>query len=118
LSGRSLYRLTPAARDDVAEILAQTEASFGIRQHNTYAALLNSAMELAAREPARLGSKDRSDLDDGLRSFPVALAARRRKAAAHVLYYRTANPASEGIEIVRVLHQSMDAQAHLSAAPD
>jgi toxin ParE1/3/4 len=118
LSGRGRYRLTPAAREDVADILAQTEAWFGIRQHDTYAALLTSAMELVAREPARLGSNDRSDLDDGLRSFPVALAARRRKAAAHVLYYRPADPVSDGVEILRVLHQSMDAQAHFGAAAD
>lgn len=116
MSGRGSYRLTPAAREDIAGILAQTEARFGIRQHDTYAALLASAMELVAREPARVGSQDRSDLDDGLRSFAVALAARRRKAAAHVLYYRAANPASDGIEILRVLHRSMDAQAHLGPA--
>lgn len=99
-------------------MLAQTEAQFGIRQHDTYAALLTSAMELVAREPARLGSKDRSDLDDELRSFPVALAARRRKAAAHVLYYRPARPIPDGIEILRVLHHSMDAEARLGSAQD
>jgi toxin ParE1/3/4 len=116
LTGRGTFRLTPAAREDVADILAQTEARFGIRQHDTYAASLASAMELVAREPARVGSQDRSDLHDGLRSFAVALAARRRKAATHVLYYRKANPASDGVEILRVLHQSMDAQARLGAA--
>ena len=54
----------------------------------------------------------------GLRSFHLALAARRRGAAAHLLYYRAATLSFEGIEVIRVLHQSMDPRARLSGAVD
>jgi toxin ParE1/3/4 len=113
LTDRSRYRLTPAADSDIAEILAQTRTRFGTRQHDAYAALIASALDLAAREPARFGSKDRGDLEDGVRSFPLSSAAKRRLAAAHVLYYRVVDADGEGIEVLRVLHRSMDPRVQL-----
>jgi plasmid stabilization system protein ParE len=88
------------------------------RQHDAYTGLIASALDLVAREPARLGSKDRGDLESGVRSFPLASAAKRTRAAAHVLYYRLAGPGGEGIEILRVLHQAMDPRSHLRGALD
>jgi toxin ParE1/3/4 len=114
--GGSTYRLSAAARRDVAAILAQTVERFGTRQHKTYVALLNAALGLVAQEPARPGSKDRSDLAQEMRSFPVALAANRRGASAHVLFYVPDRP--EGILVLRVLHRSMDPQSQLCGTLD
>lgn len=116
MSGGGRYRLSAAARRDTADILAQTVDRFGTRQHETYAALLKTALDLVANEPTRTGSKDRSDLADGMRSFPVALAAKRRGASAHVLFYVPDRP--ERILIVRVLHHSMDPRSQLRGALD
>lgn len=118
--GSGRYRLTPAADSDVAAVLSETRARFGTRQQDVYASLIASALRLVAVEPMRPGSKDRSDLEEGLRSFPLALAAKRKRAAAHILYYRlAAAPGADGIEVMRVLHQSVDPRSHLpEAAPD
>ena len=116
MSGAGRYRLAAAARRDIAAILAQILDRFGTRQHRTYAALLNAALGLVASEPARPGSKDRGDLAEGMRSFPVALAAKRRGASAHVLFYVPDRP--DGVLIVRVLHHSMDPRSRLRGALD
>lgn len=91
---------------------------FGTQQYATYAALIESAIGLAADDPARPGSKDHGDLGPGMRSFPIALAAKRRGASSHVLFYMPDHLTGEGILIVRVLHGSMDPRAHLHVAPD
>lgn len=116
MSGGGYYRLSTIARRDLAAILAQTVDRFGTRQHQTYAALLSAALSLVADEPVRPGSKDRSDLATGMRSFPVASAALRRSASTHVLYYVPDRPG--GILIVRVLHHSMDPASQLRGALD
>ena len=118
MTGSGRYRLTPAADNDVAAVLSETRTRFGTRQQDVYAALIASAIRLVAAEPMRPGSKDRSDLEEGLRSFPLALAAGRRRAAAHILYYRVAaGRGADGIEVIRVLHHSMDPRFQLFGAP-
>lgn len=113
MSGGNRYRLGAAAARDIAAILEQTEMQFGLRQHDAYEALLGSAIRLIAADPARSGSKDRGDLKPDMRSFRVALAARRRSAAAHVLFYVPDRTVGGGILVVRVLHHAMDPRAHL-----
>lgn len=110
--GRSV-RLAVGARRDIAGILDQTVERFGVRQHATYAALLRSAIGLVAENPARLGSKDQSDLIPGMRSFPVGFAAKRRGTSPHLLFYVPDGSAGGGVLVVRVLHQAMDPRAHL-----
>jgi toxin ParE1/3/4 len=113
------YRLTPAAEQDIADILRETARMFGPMQRARYAALLGQAAELVAAEPARPGSRRRDDLGPGIRSFHVELAARRRGAASHILYYLQARleGGDEGIVIARVLHQSMEPARHLTDLP-
>jgi toxin ParE1/3/4 len=113
LSGRGRFRLAAGARRDIAAILAQTVDRFGAQQHATYAALLRSALGLVAQDPVRPGSRDRSDLIQHMRSFPVGLAAKRRSASSHVIFYVPDRSGGEGIFVVRVLHQAMDPRAHL-----
>jgi toxin ParE1/3/4 len=66
--------------------------------------------------PDRGGSRQRSDLGSGIRSFHVELAAARSGAAAHVLYYRVneSDPALPSVLILRVLHQAMEPGRHLT----
>ncbi len=76
--------------------------------------LLWRAIQCVAEEPRCLGSKARDDILAGLRSFHLGLAARRRGAASHVLFYeeRAITPGATTVVILRVLHDRMDPEQH------
>jgi toxin ParE1/3/4 len=113
------YRLTPAAEQDIADILRDTARMFGPLQRARYALLLAGAADLVAEAPERVGSRRRDDLGPGIWSFHVELAASRRGAASHVLYYIPArfDDGSNGVVIARVLHKSMEPARHLTDFP-
>lgn len=107
------FRLTAKADADIAGILEQTAIRFGLRQHDAYARLLDSAIRMVADDPMRPGSRDRGDLMPGVRAFHLELAARRRGAAAHLLFYLADQDTTGGVLILRVLHQAMDPRSRL-----
>lgn len=111
------YRLTEAADGDVEGILRESARLFGPGQRDRYARLIETAAEMVAVVPERPGSRARGDLGEGVRSFHVELAARRRGAASHILYYaRDVAGAVEGkgVVILRVLHEAMEPGRHLA----
>ena len=110
------YGLTEAAASDISGILRETTHQFGPVQRRRYAALITRAIELAAVQPDRPGSRSREDLAAGLRSLHVEIAARRRGAAVHVVYYLREPPGDEhdAIVVVRVLHERMEPLRHLA----
>lgn len=109
-------RLTQAADRDVVDLLRETARQFGRLQRTRYAELLERAVRLVAEDPERPGSRRRNDLAPEIRSFHVELAARRRGAASHVLYYLRArlDDGRDGVIIVRVLHERMEPLRHLT----
>lgn len=110
------YRLTEAAASDISDILRETTRQFGPVQRRRYAALITRTIELAADQPDRPGSRSREDLAAGLRSFHVEIAARRRGAAVHVVYYlrEQLEHGRDGIAVIRVLHERMEPLRHLT----
>jgi len=71
---------------------------------------------MIAENPERVGSRPRDELAMGVRSFHIELAARRRGAASHVLYYlrgRLDND-RDGVIIARVLHERMEPSRHMA----
>jgi toxin ParE1/3/4 len=110
------YRLTEAAASDVSNILRETTRQFGPVQRRRYAALITRAIELAADQPDRPGSRSREDLAAGLRSLHVEMAAGRRGAAAHVVHYlrEQLEYGNDGIAVVRVLHERMEPLRHMT----
>jgi toxin ParE1/3/4 len=110
------YRLTEAAARDVSEVLRETSRQFGLLQRRRYAALITRAIELAAERPDRPGSRSRDELSAGLRSLHVEMAARRRGAAVHVVYYlrEQFDDGQSGIAVIRVLHERMEPLRHLT----
>jgi toxin ParE1/3/4 len=95
-------------------ILRESEERFGLLQQERYAQLLRSAIERVADNPRDISSKPRDDILAGLWSFHLGLAARRRGAASHVLFYeeRTAAAGAVTVVILRILHDRMDPEQH------
>ena len=71
---------------------------------------------MVAADPMRRGSRPRDHVAAGVRSFHIELAARRRGAAAHLLYYVQGqlDDGHEGVIILRVLHERMDPARHIA----
>jgi toxin ParE1/3/4 len=110
--------LTRRADDDLTGILDFTATTFGLRQLAAYAAVVDRAVALIAADPARPGSRERSDIRAGVRSFHLELAAGRRGAAAHVIYY-TVGPLGDdrvGVLVLRILHERMEPAAKVVKA--
>lgn len=78
-----------------------------------YAAIIDRALSMIGRDPNRPGSADRTTLLPALRSFHLLLATRRRRGAAHCLYYlpRRRIGDRDRVVVVRVLHERMDPAA-------
>ena len=92
-------KLAPKARADLAGIWRYTATRWNDAQADRYLALLNREINAIALDP-RLG----------LPCDEARAGYRRRSAESHAIFYRVAKG---NIEIMRVLHQRMDARWHL-----
>lgn len=88
------YVLSPEAQKSLLQISAYTLDAFGRVQQKKYLLMLRDRMRQAADNPS-LG-KTRPDIKPGYRSI---------QAVKHQIYYRVVDG---GIEIIDVLHQSME----------
>jgi len=94
------YRLSEEAQNDLKEISRYTQENWGNKQAKHYLVGLAAGFENVARSPKP--GKAREEIEKGLRSFQVA---------RHIIFYRKG---TECIEIVRVLHASMDIKRHMT----
>ena len=91
--------ISPKARRDLIDIGRYTEKQWGNTQRKKYLAQLKERFEKLAQLPS-LGRRR-----DELPEAPLGYHEGR-----HVIFYR---PLADDIEIVRVLHDSMDFGRHL-----
>ncbi|EKU96603.1 plasmid stabilization system protein [Leptolyngbya sp. PCC 7375] len=96
-------RYTELADTDLFDIYVYTYQTWGASQAISYTAGLKSAIDRIAQEPTRPGTIDRSNLRQGYRSY---------HQQRHLIFYRVVE---NTIEIIRVLHDSMDIANRLSA---
>lgn len=94
------YRLRPKAQSDIEGIWDYSYRTWGVQQANSYLAGLRDVCTELAGNP-NLG-KSRDDLYKGLRVYP---------SGKHLVFYLTTG---KGIDIVRVLHERMDSNRHLT----
>lgn len=104
-------RLTAAAERDYRQILRWTIAQFGGVQAPIYAATLSAALEALADGPTVAGARSRNEIAPGL--FTLHVARRGRKGRHFVVFRISSGPGDKVIEVLRVLHESMDLQRHL-----
>lgn len=96
---RQQYRLTPAARYDLASIWDFTEERWGARQAESYLNEIRSAIERIADDPHRGRSCD--EIREGYRRYSVG---------RHILFYVVS---AGDVDVIRILHQRMDPERHL-----
>ena len=106
-------RLGAAAEVDFANILKWTTENFGARQSRVYRDTLVQSISELADGPNVAGSRARDEIMAGLRTLHVA---RRGRRGSHFLMYRAAPNST--IEIMRILHDTMDLRRHVPTAPD
>ena len=92
------YFLRPKAREDLERIGDYTLEFWGERQEEVYLGMLNRALFSLVEEP-ELG-RPVGEIAPGLRKF---------RAGRHMVFYLISEP---GIDVVRILHQSMDFERH------
>jgi len=92
-------RFSRQAHRDLAEIGAYTRARWGEAQAVAYVTALDARCRWLARFP-----------EPGVASDDIRQGYRRFSEGRHVIFYRRG---SGGIEIIRVLHQSMLPRRHL-----
>lgn len=93
------YKLTKKADSDIDEIWEESTLRWGKRQTKEYLNKMERRFISLAENP-NLGKK-RFELSGAPMSYP---------SGRHVIFYRKAE---KGIEILRVLHDSMDFPRHI-----
>jgi len=109
--GAWTVRLAAAAEADFRQILAWTRERFGKAQAFAYADTIALALEALHEGPETIGVKPRGDILKGLSSLHVARQG--RKGRHFILFRVTRGAQPEVIEVLRILHDSMDLPRHL-----
>ena len=114
---KNQLKISPAARQDIRDILAWTQENFGERLADRYYALLIQVLRDIAEDPERIGSKERPEvLPPGARLYHFhfsrnRVAGERVKSPRHFVLYRRLVDGK--LEIARILHDSRDLERHL-----
>ncbi len=106
-------RLAEQAELDLLSITLWTVENFGAQQAEIYAQTLSLAIEALHDGPEVLGATARDDLGLGVRTLH---AVRQGRNGRHFVVFRTAP--EQTIEVLRLLHDSMDLARHLPSAND
>lgn len=107
-------RLAAVAERDFRDIVRWTFENFGRGQAKTYARTLSSALHDLALGPSVIGARSREDIGPGIYTLHVA---RKGRTGRHFVMFRADPPLGEHvIDVLRLLHDSMDLPRHLPAA--
>ena len=93
------YTLSPAAQADLESIWDYTAAHWGETQAEVYTRGIQAACEALGN--GTLVSRSADDIRAGYRKAAVG---------SHVMFFRMQ---ADRVEIIRILHQSMDVERHL-----
>jgi toxin ParE1/3/4 len=102
-------RLTAAAEKDFQGIVAWTVEQFGEAQALVYAETIALALEALAEGPSLIDARRRDEIQKGFCSLHVA---RQGRMGRHFVMFRIAPRGGDVIEVLRLLHDSMDLPRH------
>ena len=107
-------RLSAAAEADFRQILRWTMENFGSVQARNYADTLSSALKALSAGPAIIGVKERPEIGNDIRTLHVARNGRKGR---HFVMFRIGSiEGGDVIDVLRLLHDSMDLERHLPLA--
>lgn len=113
---RPEYRLSAAAEADISAIFRKSMEDFGEDAARRYTRLLSLAFQEIAQRPALEGSRE---LEHGIHLYHLRHSSKRAgidgvtvRRPRHFVAYR--KPSDRAIEIIRILHDAMDIDAHLT----
>ena len=109
-------RLTTTAESDFRNILRWTAERFGHAQARVYSETLKRAIQALDHGPHVAGSRQRDSIAEGLMTLHVTRYGRKGR---HFVLYRIGSPSEPPtIDVLRLLHDSMDLVLHVGAAKD
>ncbi|MDR0779415.1 MAG: type II toxin-antitoxin system RelE/ParE family toxin [Pseudomonadales bacterium] len=103
-------RLTLDAAKDFAGIIQWTKQNFGAQQALAYTVTLKDALTELHCGPDAFGVKRREDIGSGILTLHVARNGRKGR---HFVVFRVGG--KQVIDVLRLLHDSMDLASHLSS---
>lgn len=106
-------RLTDQAERDLVDIVRWTAQNFGARQAEYYAETVMLAIDALNDGPQILGAKARDEIALGIRTLHVARNGRKGR---HFVVFKVSD--EDVLEVLRLLHDSMELARHLPAADD
>lgn len=102
-------RLTEAAESDLESIIHWTAEHFDRQQALVYSNTLSASLQDLMSGPDQGGVRIRHEIARGIRTLHVA---RKRRKGRHYVLFRVAEGEERVIEVLRILHDSMDLQRH------
>ena len=112
------FRRTPEALRDLEDCLVWSAANFGNAAARRYQMLIATALHEIATDPALRGSRRIDEFPPGIRLYHLSHSRKRAvldglvvKRPRHFVVYHVLP--SGMVEILRVLHDSMDIAQHL-----
>lgn len=96
----SSFKLSRKAKDDLRSIAKFTERRWGVAQRNVYIKKFDEAFHDLAESPFSGVSSE--NIKSGYRKIPHG---------AHIIFYKIGE--NDCVEIIRILHQSMDVRSKL-----
>ena len=107
-------RLSAVAEADFRQILRWTVDNFGSAQARVYADTLSSALKALCAGPTIIGAKERPEIGNNIHTLHVARNGRKGR---HFVMFRVGSiQAGNVIDVLRLLHDSMDLERHLPPA--
>lgn len=106
-------RLAELAEQDLLSSILWTVQNFGAHQAEIYAETLSLAIEALHDGPEIWGASACEDIGPGIRTLHVAQQGRKGR---HFVVFRAAP--EQTIDVLRLLHDSMDLAKHLPSAND
>ena len=104
-------RLAGTAESDFESILLWTLDEFGDVQTEIYSQTLAAAVQALSAGPEQPGIEARPEIGRDL--FTLHVARNGRRGRHFVLFRVDARPANRQIDVLRILHDSMDLARHV-----
>jgi len=106
-----IVRLAGTADSDFESILLWTLEQFGDVQAETYSETLSAAVQALIAGPEQPGIKARPEIGRDL--FTLHVARNGGRGRHFVLFRVDARPGNRQIDVLRILHDSMDLARHV-----